>query len=50
MQHKILARLQSVEAKPWTGLLNYFRTMKAERDALHGTRLCHPEPGLDGHL
>ncbi len=28
------ARLQSVQDKPWNGLLNYFRTMKAEWDAL----------------
>jgi hypothetical protein len=27
-------RLQSIEEKPWSGLLNYFRTMKAEWDAL----------------
>lgn len=29
-------RLLSVELKPWSGLLNYFRTMKAEWDALLG--------------
>jgi hypothetical protein len=28
------ARLQSVQDKPWSGLLNYFRTMKAEWDTL----------------
>jgi hypothetical protein len=36
------ARLQSIELKPWSGLLNYFRTMKAEWDALEALGYVTP--------
>lgn len=36
------ARLQSVEEKPWSGLINYFRTMKAEWDALEALGYVTP--------
>jgi hypothetical protein len=35
-------RLQTVEAKPWSGLLNYFRTMKAEWDGLEALGYVTP--------
>jgi hypothetical protein len=36
------ARLQSIHEKPWSGLINYFRAMKADWDVLEGLEYVTP--------
>ena len=36
------ARLQTIQEKPWNGLINYFRSMKADWDGLEALGYVTP--------
>ncbi len=39
-------RLRSVQDQPWLGMLNYFRTLQAEWDALEAQEVCDQASGI----
>lgn len=42
MNFSQVSRLKSIQEKPWRGMLNYFRTMKADWDALEALGYVTP--------